>query len=104
MDVIDVTRQSNIRMKLRDFVEYYNSPSRTRVFNVISLEFTNTGYIIFIALPYTVLLNCFRKMYVYNLTNETIAVSRQWLKRHTSRANLTGLIRCGRAIGPRTVI
>lgn len=45
MDVIDVTRQSNIRMKLRDFVEYYNSPCRTRVLNVISLEFTNTGYI-----------------------------------------------------------
>lgn len=45
MDVIDVTRQSNIRMKLKDFVEYYNSPSRTRVFNVISLEFTKTGYI-----------------------------------------------------------
>lgn len=44
MDVIDVTRQSNIRMKLRDFVEYYNSPCRTRVLNVISLEFTNTGY------------------------------------------------------------
>lgn len=44
MDVIDVTRQNNIRMKLRDFVEYYNSPCRTRVLNVISLEFTNTGY------------------------------------------------------------
>ncbi|XP_011348145.2 histone lysine demethylase PHF8 isoform X2 [Ooceraea biroi] len=43
MDVIDVTRQSNIRMKLRDFIEYYNCPSRTRVLNVISLEFTNTG-------------------------------------------------------------
>lgn len=47
MDVIDVTRQSNIRMKLRDFVEYYNDPSRSRVFNVISLEFTGTRYINF---------------------------------------------------------
>lgn len=45
IDVIDVSRQSNIRMKLRDFVEYYNSQSRTRVLNVISLEFTNTRYI-----------------------------------------------------------
>lgn len=43
MDVIDVMKQSNVRMKLRDFVEYYNDPCRTRVLNVISLEFTNTG-------------------------------------------------------------
>ncbi|KAI4489620.1 hypothetical protein M0802_010930 [Mischocyttarus mexicanus] len=52
MDVIDVTRQSNIRMKLRDFVEYYNSPCRTRVFNVISLEFTNTGLSSMVEAPY----------------------------------------------------
>ncbi|XP_011876214.1 PREDICTED: lysine-specific demethylase phf2-like isoform X3 [Vollenhovia emeryi] len=52
MDVIDVTRQSNIRMKLRDFVEYYNSPSRTRVFNVISLEFTKTGLSPLVEAPY----------------------------------------------------
>nr|XP_050858810.1 histone lysine demethylase PHF8-like isoform X4 [Vespula vulgaris] len=52
MDVIDVTRQSNIRMKLRDFVEYYNSPCRTRVFNVISLEFTNTGLSPMVEAPY----------------------------------------------------
>ncbi|XP_011630466.1 histone lysine demethylase PHF8-like isoform X1 [Pogonomyrmex barbatus] len=52
MDVIDVTRQSNIRMKLKDFVEYYNSPSRTRVFNVISLEFTNTGLSSLVEAPY----------------------------------------------------
>lgn len=47
MDVIDVTRQSNIRMKLRDFVEYFSSPSRssTKILNVISLEFSNTGYV-----------------------------------------------------------
>lgn len=43
MDVIDVARQNNIRMKLREFVEYYNAPVRTRILNVISLEFTNTG-------------------------------------------------------------
>ncbi|XP_076394487.1 histone lysine demethylase PHF8 isoform X5 [Megachile rotundata] len=52
MDVIDVTRQSNIRMKLRDFVEYYNSPCRTRVLNVISLEFTNTGLSPMVEAPY----------------------------------------------------
>ncbi|XP_012221555.1 histone lysine demethylase PHF8-like isoform X3 [Linepithema humile] len=52
MDVIDVTRQSNIRMKLRDFVEYFNSPSRTRVLNVISLEFSNTGLSPMVEAPY----------------------------------------------------
>ncbi|XP_012280694.1 lysine-specific demethylase 7A isoform X2 [Orussus abietinus] len=52
MDVIDVTRQSNIRMRLRDFVEYYNDPSRTRVLNVISLEFTNTGLSPMVEAPY----------------------------------------------------
>ncbi|KAK0095206.1 hypothetical protein PV326_008979 [Microctonus aethiopoides] len=52
MDVIDVTRQRNIRMKLRDFVEYYNDPNKTRVFNVISLEFTNTGLSPMVEAPY----------------------------------------------------
>lgn len=44
IDVIDVCRQTNIKMKLREFVEYFNSLNRTRVFNVVSLEFSNTGY------------------------------------------------------------
>ena len=43
IDVIDVTRQCNIKMKLRDYVEYFNSLNRTRVFNVVSLEFSNTA-------------------------------------------------------------
>ncbi|XP_044009795.1 histone lysine demethylase PHF8-like isoform X1 [Aphidius gifuensis] len=52
MDVIDVARQCNIRMKLRDFVEYYNDPSRSRIFNVISLEFTNTKLSSLVEAPY----------------------------------------------------
>ncbi|KAK9889303.1 hypothetical protein WA026_004584 [Henosepilachna vigintioctopunctata] len=43
IDVIDVTRQTDIKMKLRDYVEYYNSLNRSRIFNVVSLEFSNTG-------------------------------------------------------------
>lgn len=42
IDVIDVTRQSDVKMKLRDFVEYYNSLNRSKIFNVVSLEFSNT--------------------------------------------------------------
>jgi hypothetical protein len=48
VDVIDVTRQTDIRMKLSEFVEYYTSPpeQRTKTLNVISLEFSHTGYVL----------------------------------------------------------
>lgn len=45
IDVIDVTRQSDFKMSLRDFVEYFNSPNRTRIFNCVSLEFSATRYL-----------------------------------------------------------
>lgn len=48
IDVIDVGRQSNIKMKLGEYVNYFNSLNRTRVFNVVSLEFSNTWYVPFI--------------------------------------------------------
>lgn len=44
IDVIDVSRQCDLKMRLGDFVEYYNSPNRERVLNVISLEFSETRY------------------------------------------------------------
>lgn len=43
IDVIDVMRQCDFKMSLRDFVEYFNSPNRTRIFNCVSLEFSGTG-------------------------------------------------------------
>ncbi|XP_048475784.1 histone lysine demethylase PHF8, partial [Rhincodon typus] len=42
IDVIDVARQADCKMKLGDFVKYYNSGSREKVLNVISLEFSDT--------------------------------------------------------------
>lgn len=42
MDVIDCTRQTDIKMTLRDFVAYYTGTDRSRIFNVVSLEFSNT--------------------------------------------------------------
>ncbi|CAH1103341.1 unnamed protein product [Psylliodes chrysocephalus] len=51
IDVIDVCRQSNIKMKLREYVEYFNSINRTRVFNVVSLEFSSTGLASLIEAP-----------------------------------------------------
>lgn len=40
IDVIDVLRQESIKMTLGEFAEYYTSYNRTKVFNVVSLEFT----------------------------------------------------------------
>ncbi|XP_066566238.1 histone lysine demethylase PHF8 isoform X2 [Amia ocellicauda] len=42
IDVIDVVRQADLKMPLGEFVQYYNSPNRQRVLNVISLEFSET--------------------------------------------------------------
>ncbi|KAJ8017071.1 hypothetical protein DPEC_G00013970 [Dallia pectoralis] len=42
IDVIDVSRQADLKMRLGDFVEYYNNPNRDRILNVISLEFSET--------------------------------------------------------------
>uniref|UniRef100_UPI00398F2E14 histone lysine demethylase PHF8-like n=1 Tax=Pristiophorus japonicus TaxID=55135 RepID=UPI00398F2E14 len=42
IDVIDVARQADCKMKLGDFVKYYNSGDREKILNVISLEFSDS--------------------------------------------------------------
>ncbi|XP_028669182.1 histone lysine demethylase PHF8 [Erpetoichthys calabaricus] len=42
IDVIDVSRQADLKMKLGNFVHYFNRPNRDKVLNVISLEFSDT--------------------------------------------------------------
>lgn len=42
MDVIDVTKQTDSKMKLKEFVDYYYSTNRKKVLNVINLEFSDT--------------------------------------------------------------
>uniref|UniRef100_A0A8C7HZR6 Lysine-specific demethylase PHF2 n=1 Tax=Oncorhynchus kisutch TaxID=8019 RepID=A0A8C7HZR6_ONCKI len=42
VDVIDVTKQKDSKMKLKEFVDYYFSTSRKKVLNVINLEFSDT--------------------------------------------------------------
>uniref|UniRef100_A0AAR2K189 Lysine-specific demethylase 7A n=1 Tax=Pygocentrus nattereri TaxID=42514 RepID=A0AAR2K189_PYGNA len=42
IDVIDVARQADSKMRLKEFVKYYYSPQRPKVLNVISLEFSDT--------------------------------------------------------------
>lgn len=45
IDVIDVARQADSKMKLKEFVKYYCSRQRPKVLNVISLEFSDTKYV-----------------------------------------------------------
>ena len=42
IDVIDVEKQEDYKMLMREWTEYYNSPNRRKIFNVISLEFSQT--------------------------------------------------------------
>ena len=43
LDVIDVARQDDINMKMREWTDYYeNQRPRDKVLNVISLEFSGT--------------------------------------------------------------
>lgn len=42
LDVIDVSRQDDLKMKMREWVEYYETFPRQSVYNVISLEFSDT--------------------------------------------------------------
>uniref|UniRef100_A0A671WWJ6 Lysine-specific demethylase PHF2 n=1 Tax=Sparus aurata TaxID=8175 RepID=A0A671WWJ6_SPAAU len=42
VDVVDVTKQTDSKMKLKEFVDYYYSTNRKKVLNVINLEFTDT--------------------------------------------------------------
>jgi hypothetical protein len=45
VDVIDVERQSDTLMSMREFTEYFTSPNRNKLLNLISLEFTHTKYV-----------------------------------------------------------
>ena len=43
LDVIDVARQDDITMRMREWTEYYeNQRPRDKILNVISLEFSGT--------------------------------------------------------------
>ncbi len=45
IDVIDVARQADSKLKLGEFVKYYYQPERPKVLNLISLEFSDTKYV-----------------------------------------------------------
>ena len=45
LDVIDIAEQSDMKILMQEFVEYYNNPNKDRILNVISLEFSNTKFV-----------------------------------------------------------
>ncbi|TRY92405.1 hypothetical protein DNTS_007191, partial [Danionella cerebrum] len=51
IDVIDVARQADSKMKLGEFVKYYYQTERPKVLNVISLEFSDTRMSDLVAVP-----------------------------------------------------
>ncbi|XP_035281708.1 lysine-specific demethylase 7B isoform X2 [Anguilla anguilla] len=51
IDVIDVARQADSKMKLGEFVKYYYNPDRPKVLNVISLEFSDTKMAELVVVP-----------------------------------------------------
>ncbi|KAM9502428.1 lysine-specific demethylase 7B-like isoform 3-T4 [Salvelinus alpinus] len=51
VDVIDVARQADSKIKLREFVKYYYKPYRPKVLNVISLEFSDTKMAELVVVP-----------------------------------------------------
>lgn len=42
LDVMDVNTQKNLEMTMKEWQEYYEDPDKTRLLNVISLEFSHT--------------------------------------------------------------
>ncbi|XP_015208514.1 lysine-specific demethylase 7B [Lepisosteus oculatus] len=51
IDVIDVARQADSKIKLSEFVKYYYSSHRPKVLNVISLEFSDTRMADLVVVP-----------------------------------------------------
>ncbi|NWU83486.1 PHF2 demethylase, partial [Onychorhynchus coronatus] len=51
VDVSDVTKQKDCKMKLKEFVDYYYSTNRKRVLNVTNLEFSDTRMSSFVEPP-----------------------------------------------------
>ncbi|XP_031568389.1 lysine-specific demethylase 7B-like [Actinia tenebrosa] len=51
LDVIDVNKQEDIKMVMREWTEYYMNPIKKKTLNVISLEFSKTGLSPLVQIP-----------------------------------------------------
>ena len=48
IDVIDVARQEDNKMMMWNWTEYFSNPARSKILNVISLEFSKTELVLFL--------------------------------------------------------
>ncbi|XP_077458339.1 lysine-specific demethylase phf2 isoform X2 [Stigmatopora argus] len=51
VDVVDVTKQIDSKMKLKDFVDYYYSTNRKKILNIINLELSDSRMNSFVRSP-----------------------------------------------------
>lgn len=51
LDVMDVNTQKNLQMTMKEWQQYYDSPQKDRLLNVISLEFSHTRLDSFVQSP-----------------------------------------------------
>ena len=42
IDVIDVSKQEDTRMFLREWIDYFTCPNKKTILNLLSLEFSNS--------------------------------------------------------------
>jgi lysine-specific demethylase PHF8 len=45
IDIIDCEKQVTYKMNLDDYIEYFESFERNKIYNVLSLEISNTKYV-----------------------------------------------------------
>ena len=45
VDVIDCEKQVTYKMSLDDYVDYFENYDRNKIYNVLSLEISNTKYV-----------------------------------------------------------
>ena len=61
LDVMDVNTQKGIEMSMRDWVQYYENVERSKLLNVISLEFSHTKLENYVESPTLVCHSCIQK-------------------------------------------
>jgi len=53
IDIIDCEKQMTYKMNLDEYIEYFESFERNKIYNVLSLEISNTKYVILLKIFYS---------------------------------------------------
>lgn len=65
---MEVATQRNLEMTMKEWQQYYESPNKDRLLNVISLEFSHTKLEHMVHPPLTVQSLVFNNYFTYDLT------------------------------------